>query len=446
MGELILVKGNVLNGTIETSVAQSGQYDFLSAGHTLAEGWLHQDFGAFDDAPKAGGFDWGGLFCNILAGLAVVAVVALACTGIGILAVGAGVMAASTASAMVTGAVIGGVVSVGACAIKDIQSGEVSSMSEYIFAAASGAITGAISSGVGASKFFQGLGKVIHSKKLLVLAKSGIMGFTGFATGFGTDVAHQICQGVSWSDIDWAQSLGLGVTSGISAGVFYWGSSKLMQLKPVQQLANKINQLPIVQKLTQAQTSLTNFIQNNAAKLNAFFNGGVSTIPTVNQLQASALQWWDDYKQQLSNRQMGKINKVCVAYDPTTGSYFFGVNKEYLGMGVDDPLISSLWPKESLNYYPIGNCAENAAIYKAILAQAQLDNLYLCTIDLKASNFGEIVNACANCTHALHGVVADNLSGWVINWKSNVLTALLSSLESRSIQGGEAADVQETEK
>jgi len=222
MGELILVKGNVLNGTIETSVAQSGQYDFLSAGHTLAEGRVHQNFGAFDDAPKAGGFDWGGLFGNILAGLAVVAVVALACTGVGLLAVGAGVMAASAVSTIAIGAAVGGVVSVGICAGGDILSGEVSSTSEYTFAAASGTITGAIFGGVGASSFFQGLGK---------LAQAGTMGATGLGTGMAGNVAYQLYHGASLNEIDWIQALGVGAFSGMMAGLFFWGASKLAQLR-----------------------------------------------------------------------------------------------------------------------------------------------------------------------------------------------------------------------
>ena len=55
----------------------------------------------------------------MLAGLAVVAVVAVACTGIGAVAVAAGAMASATATGMVVGAVFGGVAAVGACAISD---------------------------------------------------------------------------------------------------------------------------------------------------------------------------------------------------------------------------------------------------------------------------------------------------------------------------------------
>ena len=272
MGELILSKGNILNNAIETSMSQSGQYDFLSVSHTLAEGWLHQEFDAIADAPKEGRFDWGGLFCNILAGLAVVAVVAVACTGIGILAVGAGVMAASTASAIVTGAVVGGVVSVGVCAAGDILSGEVSSMSDYIFAAASGAITGAIFGGVGASSFFQGLGKVIPSKELLLLARSGVMGITGFGTGMVNNIAAQLYSGSDLDEIDWEQALGVGAFSGVTAGLFFWGGSKLMQLKPIQQLMNKMSQTAPVRALSDLQTKLTNFIESSAEKARESFS------------------------------------------------------------------------------------------------------------------------------------------------------------------------------
>ena len=157
---------------------------------------------------KEASFDWGSLIRNVLAGLAVVAVVAVACTGIGILAVGAGVMVASTASVMVMGAVIGGVVSVGACAIGDILSGEVSSMSDYVFTATSGAITGAIFGVVGAGSFFQELEKIIKPKELLLLARSGVMGVTGFGTGIADNVANQLNHGTSLGEINWNQALG----------------------------------------------------------------------------------------------------------------------------------------------------------------------------------------------------------------------------------------------
>lgn len=72
-------------------------------------------------------------------------------------------------------------------------------------------------------------------------------------------------------------------------------------------------------------------------------------------------------------------NKVCVAYDRTTGKSYFGRNREYLQMGVKDSTIDSLWPTDSLNNFRVGNCAENAAIYKALQAGAEVENLTVCT-------------------------------------------------------------------
>lgn len=266
-GELALVKGNALSGETEATILQSYQFDLLAMKQTKAEGWKHQTFAAFSDAPVEGSFDVAGLFLGIAAGLAVVAVVALAFTGVGILAVGAGIMAASTASAMVVGAAIGGAASVAICAAGDILSGEVSSVTDYVFGAASGAITGAIFGGVGASSFFQGLGKVIPSKELLLLARSGVIGTTGFGTGVANNMADQLYHGASLDEIDWNQALGVGVSSGITAGLFFWGGSKLIQLKPIQQLMNKMSQTAPVRALSDLQTKLTNFIDKSAKEL-----------------------------------------------------------------------------------------------------------------------------------------------------------------------------------
>ena len=432
-GELVLAKGDALSGNAESSVIQSNQYDLLAESHTHMEGWNQQTFEAYDDAPQEGSFDWGGLIGNVLAGLAAVAVVAVVCTGIGILAVGIGAMAASTATAIVTGAVVGGVVSVGACAVSDVLSGDVSSMSDYIFSAMSGAITGAIFGGVSSSKFFLSLKNIIPSKFFLRTTQAGIMFTTGFITGAGNNISLQLYKGTSWIDIDWSEVLGASALSGTTTGVFFWGSSVMLQFRPVQQFINKLNQLPIATSAIKAQTWLTNFIQKHATRVNAFLNNGVSSLPTVNQLQDSAMQWWEDERTHLNRQQRQQTNKVSVVYDAKTDSYFYGRNREYIGSGAKDPTISALWPETSLNKFEIGNCAENAAIYKAIMSGSQLDDLFVCTVNLNRSKYGTIINACENCSYALRGAVADNLSGWVIDWPANLLIALAESLNAERL-------------
>ena len=276
MGEVVMAKGSIVNRSVETSVVQSGKYDLRSVSKTCIKGKKYKEFEACNDELKEASFDWGSLIRNVLAGLAVVAVVAVACTGIGILAVGAGVMVASTASVMVTGAVIGGVVSVGACAIGDILSGEVSSMSDYIFTATSGAITGAIFGVVGASSFFQGLEKIIQSKELLLLARSGVMGVTGFGTGIADNVANQLNHGTSLGEINWNQALGVGALRGMTTGLSFLGGSKLMQFNPIQQFMNKISQTTPVRTLFDLQTKLTSLIDKSAGRLQEGFSYVIS--------------------------------------------------------------------------------------------------------------------------------------------------------------------------
>ena len=95
-----------------------------------------------------------------------------------------------------------------------------------------------------------------------------------------------------------------------------------------------------------------------------------------------------------------------------------------MGLGVKDARVSGLWPDGPLNGFPLGNCAENAAIYKALQEGAQLNNLYLCTVNLNKNVSGSIINACENCTYAFKGTVADGLSGWVVDWQGNLLSLI----------------------
>ncbi|RKI66641.1 hypothetical protein D7V91_12020 [bacterium 1xD42-67] len=424
VGEVVTEICNIQTGDVKASVMQSGQYD-LSALATNAVGCNCVEYAPCNDEPQESSFDVGGLFLGIVAGLAAVAIVALACTGIGLLAVGTGLMAASTASAMVTGAIVGGCVAVGSCAIGDILTGEVSSVGDYFFSGLSGATTGAIFGGVSSSKFFlKGIPKLFQSKFLIRAARVGVMGGTGFVTGAGTNIARQLWNGSTWSEINWSQVLSTGTFNGVTSALFFWGSDKLMQLKPVQQFIHKLNGLPLIKQLVKWQSGLTNFFQNNGAKISAFLNGGTSQIPTVSQLSGKAMQWWEETKSTYSSNARKQVNKVSVVFDAQSGKYYYGVNREYLGLGVKDARISTLWPDGPLNEFLLGNCAENAAIYKALQGGANLDDLYLCTINLNKNAKDLLINACENCTYAFKGAVADGLSGWVIDWQGNLFSVI----------------------
>jgi len=120
-----------------------------------------------------------------------------------------------------------------------------------------------------------------------------------------------------------------------------------------------------------------------------------------------------------SNNQRNKFNTACVVYDTSTGKYYNGRNH---GISIDhekkNPVIfgdsthKGLLPKESLNGYALGNCAEVHAINKALNDGARLSNLVMYTIHTTKSSFGKSKPACKNCTHAFKGKINTNYTGW----------------------------------
>ncbi len=112
-------------------------------------------------------------------------------------------------------------------------------------------------------------------------------------------------------------------------------------------------------------------------------------------------------------------NTGSVVYDARTGEYFYGINKgiKLSSDGLNDTL-SNILPKESLNSYQSGNCAEVDAVNQALNNKANLNDLYIYTIDtttdkmrIPSSTFGKPKLACENCTYTFLGKVKDILSG-----------------------------------
>ena len=131
----------------ESSSGISVENEFHILGENVVQdGQLRETYEKFDDEPKKAdppeeeSFQWGKLFTNVLAGLAVVAVATVA---IG-LVIGTG----GVGLAMMAGAALSGTIAVGTMAASDIISGKVSSMSDYVLGAAREAFIGAISGAV----------------------------------------------------------------------------------------------------------------------------------------------------------------------------------------------------------------------------------------------------------------------------------------------------------
>ncbi|MDR2420681.1 MAG: hypothetical protein LBD49_01065, partial [Oscillospiraceae bacterium] len=174
------------------------------SGMTGQESWELPAFA--DDVPEEGQFDWGGLFGNILAGLAVVGAVVLVAATFG-----------ATAPVLIAGAVAGAA-AVGAKAASDIARGNVSSAGDYMreafISTTVGLVTGAIGNGISGLKAMQTLGKV--GKAMANIGVDMLQGAAGSAT-------HQLMRAsVYGQDIDWGyfwQDVGIGTVAGAASGV-----------------------------------------------------------------------------------------------------------------------------------------------------------------------------------------------------------------------------------
>ena len=182
-GELTLEKGNALTGKIETSIIQSGQYDLLAVTKTHMSGRNHKTFEAHDDALKETAFNWGELALNVVAGIAVAAVVATVC----VLSAGLGGAAILAATAIGASFVI-------AKAYNDYKCGTISSITDYMITGAFGGLAGSFSVIGVAGTYFTTLAAK-EAGRLLAMSISrrviSVLGLSAFAGGM-TNFAWQI--------------------------------------------------------------------------------------------------------------------------------------------------------------------------------------------------------------------------------------------------------------
>ena len=130
-------------------------------------------------------------------------------------------------------------------------------------------------------------------------------------------------------------------------------------------------------------------------------------------------EWAHKEKERLTGKQKKTFNTACVVYDEITGKYYYGRNGGFRDPGyVRNPILfgdgkhRGILPKESLNGYAIGNCAEVDAINQALNAGSRLGNLHITTIHTTKTDFGKNKPACENCTYSFKGKVKQNYSGW----------------------------------
>jgi len=131
------------------------------------------------------------------------------------------------------------------------------------------------------------------------------------------------------------------------------------------------------------------------------------------------VSWAKNKTDSLSPTQRAKFNTATVAYDESTGQYYYGRNA---GIEKDNstknPMLfgdsntPGLLPKESLNASKVGNCAEADAINNALNAGAKLEHLHITTIHTTKGSFGKSKPACQNCTYSFKGKIKRNYTGW----------------------------------
>lgn len=158
--ELLMAKYQYENQTPDSCYQMTNLFNVLAMNHTHMEGWNRVAYPAFQDAPVEGDF-WGSLIGNVLAGLAVVGMVALTLATFG------------AAAPVVIGAIAVGSMAVIGKGVSDIMSGSVSSTEAYMSAGFWGAVAGAVSGGVGS------LIEGAIPEGAALLTKMGIVGFSG---------------------------------------------------------------------------------------------------------------------------------------------------------------------------------------------------------------------------------------------------------------------------
>ncbi|WP_276571679.1 RHS repeat-associated core domain-containing protein, partial [Coprococcus comes] len=134
-------------------------------------------------------------------------------------------------------------------------------------------------------------------------------------------------------------------------------------------------------------------------------------IPSEQKLKESVGEWAKmetKLAEKISKRKADRFNTASVVYDSGTGKYYYGMNKglQISGDKLNETLAEAL-PKQSLNQYRVGNCAEVDAVNQALNNGSFMENLYIYTINTKT---GVGKQMCENCVYTFEDKVAQVLS------------------------------------
>lgn len=169
IGEIMIAKGALNAGKIESNMLQSNWYDLLSNDEVHVEGRSFTTYHAFKDVPVECEFNIWDVAKNFIAGMAMVAVVAGGIALAAALTVGS----AGAAAPMIIGAIALGTSNVVGQTLSDISNQTVSDVSVYRRVGLRGAMVGAISGGLGA------MAEGAIGATLCLGSKMGLMGVIG---------------------------------------------------------------------------------------------------------------------------------------------------------------------------------------------------------------------------------------------------------------------------
>lgn len=144
-----------------------------------------------------------------------------------------------------------------------------------------------------------------------------------------------------------------------------------------------------------------------------------SSAHSIITMHKRLTSWARSMQSMLKGRQKKRFNTACAVVDTESGQIFYGRNR-----GIEetdspknptlfgDEVRGGILPSTSLNGYSVGNCAEAHAVNSALNAGTKLENLQMITVHTTRKCFGELKEACENCTYAFRGRIKGNYSGW----------------------------------
>lgn len=269
-----------LYGAGTSSLCVNGSVDMMGALTGLG-GSTYRNYAPYADAPEEGKFDWGGFTRNLVMGLAVGA----ACIAMSLLLPGIGTIAAGA----LMGAGIGAVSASVAGAVGDYSSGNVRSAEEAIRDVAvsmvSGALTGAITGGLGAklTSAFPKAAEAVGKIPLADWAKAGL-----FNTGDGIlgRMVYAVADGNMSVEEKFAYAFSPEhMAMDFLGGAAMYGMSKVLPKIREKLPWNKISNETSYGKSSKNYKSTADYLTNIESRNGKFYTDKV-TIDQIGQIEA----------------------------------------------------------------------------------------------------------------------------------------------------------------